>query len=271
MDVMTRTVGFRLSTFHFWFIYFLFLYCLGYYLLWKSGWKALRWLESTLSDLFRRSSGTPSLIILAGTLCSTLFILRGHRATIDYSPGIVPSIPVLGAYAIYFFTGIILFQTREEMQDLFSNWRLYLFLALLVGAGYLYAMKMLELPPDRTSVWLSASLLDSLLAWLMLFGCMGFFNHHFSRRNGTVTYLSDAAYWVYIIHHPVILILAGWMQPFWMPLPLKYSFIVALTFAIGLLSYQYLVRGRAIGHLLNGRKNFVEKQNLAVGPQGLPG
>jgi glucan biosynthesis protein C len=271
MDILTRTFALRLSTYHFWFIYFLFLYCLGYYLIWKSGWQGIRKLESALSQFFRKFSGTPWVILLAGSVWSALFILRGHRAMIDYSPALLPSIPVLMVYASYFFTGIILFLVRDEHALLFRNWRLYLSVAALTGWGYLMAMNNLAVAASPVPVWLIASLLNSLMAWLMLFGCMGLFGNFFSVRSKTVMFLSDSAYWVYIIHHPVILILAGLMGPVWMPLPVKYLVVVLLTFLIGFLTYQYLVRDRVIGHVLNGRKIYIDKPLPSPTPQGFPG
>jgi glucan biosynthesis protein C len=85
-------------------------------------------------------------------------------------------------------------------------------------------------------------------------GFIGFFNTVFSGGGKFSRYLADSAYWVYLIHLPLVLffqlILINSIFPGWLRFPL----VILLTAGIAYLSYHYLVRDKWIGHLLNGKK-----------------
>ena len=67
-------------------------------------------------------------------------------------------------------------------------------------------------------------------------------------------YLSDASYWVYIIHLPLVLV--GQVLMLDAPLPWwgKLGGIVVGVMAVALLSYELLVRHTFVGRWLNGRR-----------------
>lgn len=77
----------------------------------------------------------------------------------------------------------------------------------------------------------------------------------FDKQNKTIRLISDASYWIYIIHLPVL-----WVIQFKLldtDLPMFAEFLISTlgTIAIGFISYVLLVRWTPIGWLLNGRKN----------------
>ena len=67
-----------------------------------------------------------------------------------------------------------------------------------------------------------------------------------------VAYLSDASYWCYLIHLPVVITFQILVAPLEWPGPLKYALLMAATLAVCLGTYQAFVRTSFIGATLNG-------------------
>jgi peptidoglycan/LPS O-acetylase OafA/YrhL len=67
-----------------------------------------------------------------------------------------------------------------------------------------------------------------------------------------VSYLSDASYWCYLIHLPVVVALQILVAPLEWPGLLKYVLLMSATIAICLGTYQAFVRYTFIGATLNG-------------------
>jgi hypothetical protein len=67
-------------------------------------------------------------------------------------------------------------------------------------------------------------------------------------------YVSDASYWVYLLHLPLTLLIPGLIADWPLPATLKMLFVVLSTTSICFVSYHYMVRGTFIGKFLNGRK-----------------
>jgi peptidoglycan/LPS O-acetylase OafA/YrhL len=99
-----------------------------------------------------------------------------------------------------------------------------------------------------------------LIHWLMFFSCLSLFLRHASGPSPRLRYLSDSAYWIYMVH-PVVLV---GIQIALMPAHLagEWKALVGLLLATPVLLYSYdrFVRAGWIGVLLNGRRY----------PRGLP-
>jgi len=63
----------------------------------------------------------------------------------------------------------------------------------------------------------------------------------------------DSAYWVYIIHLPIVVFIPGLMAGFALPVFIKFAITFSVTTIICFATYQYFVRGSFIGMFLNGK------------------
>jgi glucan biosynthesis protein C len=90
--------------------------------------------------------------------------------------------------------------------------------------------------------------------WFLTFGLMGAFVRFLDRPIPWVRYLSDSAYWLYLAHMPVLLVVqiavAG---TGWHPI-LKLSMVFCGSLPILVASYHFLVRPTWVGAMLNGRR-----------------
>ena len=102
--------------------------------------------------------------------------------------------------------------------------------------------------------WFIASILQILYAWGMSIGLIGLFRKLFAKERNSVRYLSDASYWMYIAHLPLV-ISAQWLFRDWEIFSFLKFFLICISISpILLASYQLFVRYTPIGTLLNGKR-----------------
>lgn len=170
----------------------------------------------------------------------------------DTAMGPLPWPPKLFYYGLFFGFGALSFGRTVFEEKAGRWWPLHFLLAIPVfHYSYgLYLDKPIDLPNYRLSLSLSAA----LYCWLMVYGFLGFFRQFFRTEDKRVRYLSDATYWMYLAHLPLVIGLQIIVMPWPLPSFLKFTAICVVTFAIMLLSYRYLVRYTWIGTILNGKK-----------------
>ena len=169
----------------------------------------------------------------------------------DTSAGLVPAVHVLAYYGCFFSFGALAYDRNNRhglalIESLGRRWILLLTLStvLLFGPG----LALIE------TSWATASAIQVTFAWTMSFGLIGLFRRFMSAERFWVRYLSDASYWMYLAHLPLVFVAQGLIAGWDIPAIPKFLVISASVTAILLVTYQYLVRYRAIGSLLNGKR-----------------
>ena len=175
----------------------------------------------------------------------------------DTDVDLLPAPRVLLYYAAFFSVGVLLHQRRTEVR---RWWTAALLPALLVtfpaGMTLLYSalQDALASPGAQPGGWHRgvASALQVAYAWLACFGLLGLFRWVAARERVWVRYLSDASYWLYLCHLP--LVIAGQRLTVSWPVSVHLKFVLITTTAVALLLgvYQLGVRYTRIGTTLNG-------------------
>ena len=100
--------------------------------------------------------------------------------------------------------------------------------------------------------WAAASGLQVLYAWGITIGLIGLVRAIPGLHRPWVRYTSDASYWMYLAHLPLVLLIVPWVAVVGLAWPL--TFVVSGLLVTGLLlwSYQAFIRYGAVGRLLNG-------------------
>ena len=93
-------------------------------------------------------------------------------------------------------------------------------------------------------------------AWAMTFGLIGAFYPLRSRERFWVRLASDASYWLYLVHLPVVIALQGVFTFADWPAAVEALLITLLTVLSTMVSYLLAVRYTPIGWLLNGRRSL---------------
>lgn len=94
----------------------------------------------------------------------------------------------------------------------------------------------------------------ALVSWLLTLALLGCGMRCFSEENPAVRYLADASYWMYLMHLPLLVAIEIPLADLGWPILLKLAINWALTTALLLVSYHWLVRRTWVGAWLNGRR-----------------
>jgi len=177
----------------------------------------------------------------------------------DLSTSLFPMPHVLFYYAIFFGFGALVYESNDEERRLTRYWWAHLTLALFVvlplALGFALHQDWTADPVPERLHRLLASFLVVLFAWLMTFGTMGFFGAFLNREHPRLRYLSDASYWLYLVHLPLMVVAQTLLLGSPFPTFVKFTLVLVAVTGILLVAYRYGVRYTAIGRLLNGPRH----------------
>jgi glucans biosynthesis protein C len=253
--------GFRLGLFvrdeglvHLWFLYYL----IFYYALAIGAWEVWRRLPAgpvtVAKAYFARLAPSPvGCALLCLLTFPALFSMRlGILAT---SLSFIPRPAVLYVYGLFFFFGVALYSQRDLLPVLRRGAWTRVLLGLAVFPLNFLATRFqgnLLLPDLRARALAAAT--GSISGWLLTLGLLGLFLGYANAPNRYIRYLTDAAYWLYLVHLPLVNYIGGLLAPTVLPLWLKALLTLVIAIPLLLLSYHLMVRSTFIGKTLNGRK-----------------
>lgn len=171
--------------------------------------------------------------------------------------GFIPNAPGLFAYGSAFLAGWWIHRQISLFDLLRRDWRLYLAVAVLATltcfslVGVQSHFTPLVMSMEKRALYAFAYTLG---IWCWVLGLAGVALAWCSAPSARWRYLSDASYWMYLVHVPIVWSLQAWMMRWPLHWSIKFVLILAISGALLLASYHYLVRATFIGKLLNGRK-----------------
>jgi glucan biosynthesis protein C len=181
---------------------------------------------------------------------------------------------------LYFAIGYSLYGNASLFIFLKTHWRYY-FLAGIVGFSLYMTLSVIEsknlatdiysqvmtsaVEQDKDSeilwlfttplnLWLLKYLLKITCAVLFSYAFIGLAESRFGSYNDKVRFVSDGAYWMYLVHLPIVSLITFSMFNLHIPIEIKFLIAIAATSIICLATYKYCVRSTPIGILLNGRR-----------------
>jgi hypothetical protein len=212
--------------------------------------------------------------ILLTTLPISRFDDSGWLFGPDTSVGLLPLGHVFGFYAIFFVFGIGYYLADDQQGKLGRSWPWLLPISFLV----IFPLA-LELTGGmlgwRDSIlgkqWQrpAAVLGQSIFAWTASLGCIGLFRCCLSREYPWVRYMSDASYWLYLTHLPLVVWLQMAVSPYPWPAWLKVLTISMATIVPLSVIYHGAVRSTWIGLFLNGRR-ISRRDTIGYGKTAVP-
>ena len=174
--------------------------------------------------------------------------------------GLILNTPALAGFATAFGFGWFLHRSPDLLGHLANRWWAYLPAAVI---GTVVCLNIAGVAP----VFMPAKGADNpvyialylLTGWSWTLGLIGAAHAFLKRENAVLRYLSDASYWLYIIHIPVLMFLQLAVKNVAGPAELKFAGVLLVTVMIGLLTYQIMVRYTFIGAILNGRRRKTKR------------
>ena len=237
---------------HLWFLWYLLLLAAGFGL-------AVR-----LGLQFRHPVGWWPVIPISMAL-SLLMVEPIYGA--DNPKGIIPNPAVIIYYACFFLFGVFFYQRGFTVRRWWAVALLPAAVAFYVGfqlleqylAPFEGALAGLDTEggvPEafmfKDPLTLASALIEAVCAWLMCFGLMGLFRWVASRESFTTRYLSDASYWMYLAHLPLVMAAQMLVVDWPIHYHLKFLLVCAGVTLVLLATYQLGVRYTFIGSALNG-------------------
>ncbi|CAM3275148.1 acyltransferase family protein [Asticcacaulis taihuensis] len=174
--------------------------------------------------------------------------------------GVVINTSALSGFATAFAFGWFLHRSPDLLAHLARRWWAHLSAAVI---GTVICLNMVGITavitPAKGSDHPIYLALYLLTGWSWTLGLIGAAHAFLKRENPVLRYLSDASYWIYILHIPVVMGLQLAVRNLPGPAELKFGGVLLATVMIGLLTYQIMVRYTFIGAILNGRRRKVKR------------
>lgn len=242
---------------HLWFLYDLFLFCL---MAWAWDKTTARWMPrlpgivaTVYGKLLRNGGAFFAMVVL-----TVLSLFPMQTGTFDTSASPLPPIRILTAYGLFFAFGFLLHGQREALSVFCKapGWRVACGVVLIVPMQVgLFLMNQNPSTVETGSPvhWMTIGL-GSLACWLLVYGLIGLCLKYYTRPRFWVRYLTDASYWLYLAHLPLIFFLHGALAPYPISALLKFAVVLGVSTVLLLVSYDSAVRDSRIGEHLNGRR-----------------
>ena len=247
------------ATFHLWFLYYLLLITFTTFLLallLKKSKGVTNEIRSSFNWLIQKP--IVRILLFSGSLF-VLYLMMG-TSMVEVSVYLWPEQNTFFYHFFFYIVGWLLFKSKHNLDSMMRYDRLSVFLAILIATvqGLMTQNWNPEnmMPHYLNSEWVMLS--NAFIIWLFTFGITGLFIRYGSKHSKRMRYISDASYWVYLIHLPLTALFPAfvWQLPY--PTVIKFLVVLSTTSLICFASYHFLVRNTFIGKFLNGRKYSVK-------------
>ncbi len=239
---------------HLWFLWHLIIIVGVFLILWPIV-KRANWLERGL-DLWRWIVEHPvrfSLVIGGGAV-AYCFFFRWDSLPTDSTWS--PRLDLLMLYALAYFAGALTFEAKVRLQCFERSWVLYGVVGLAcIGLRYFDSHNGRVMPGSHSGMTFEGYVITQGVGMVMLgASTLGLFWNYLNGRSAFWRYVSDSAYWVYLIHLPFALHLPQLWKAWSLPLEVYGPATLVFTTIVAYASYDLIVRRGWIGILLNGRR-----------------
>ena len=227
---------------HLWFLWFLAWMVAGYALVHPLAARTGLWRLPFIVSLVLAVGASA-----AAQWCMGYQVLAGRREMIigpDTSMGWLPRPHMLAYYGAFFWLGTRYFHRANHGWNMERLWWLMLPVALFG----LFPAALATLGDHAVNLPIQVA-----FTWLMIFGLLGLFHARLNVESPAIRFVSDASYWLYLMHLPMVLALQALFCDWPMPSAAKFIAVCLLTTLPLLVTYRFLVRDTWLGLLLNGR------------------
>jgi glucan biosynthesis protein C len=245
----------KIATIHLWFIWML---------LWLSvATFALAPLARVVSAAWRLRLGRVFAWVASSTFGLAALALPLGLLGLGYKGGFLESsgsfMPPLAEWlhnGLFYAFGLALYHQRSVLLAHYQRrWLLYVALGwvFITLSGMIVKMEFQQ-PGSIPHFAFYSGLVYNLCTWFWSVGVIGLFTRYLHRSNAVLRYLSQASYWVYLIHLPLTIIFGAMLVGEPLSVLAKCLINITATTTVALLSYHLLVRSTPLGALLTGKR-----------------
>jgi peptidoglycan/LPS O-acetylase OafA/YrhL len=257
---------------HLWFIAYLLMISLVAIGIWLAIQRAPRIgaaLNRGFGQLMRSWWGVP---LLASISAAILITKTGWVAGGSASNSLIPVPTLFAYYSLFFVFGWLLSGQTELIEELKRGaWlRLVAGVLIAVPAFYLFydsgaftgnvgTPGVLE---DIDTLRLYGLFTVGIVCWLTLFGIWGVLARYVRKESRVLRYLSDASFWIYLVHIPFLVALQSTLSTTELAIPVRWGLAVSGTFALALGSYALVRESRR--QVRNARARHAARPSTAL-------
>jgi fucose 4-O-acetylase-like acetyltransferase len=239
-----------LPVMHLWFLLYL-----GYfYLLVPFCRMLVRWSLPFEGPLGRFLSSPYSLPVFSLWTAATLWPYPGAMVLGDFIfLGMSP--PAFFYYGTFFVIGYIYHHYRASTAKLVDYLPACAALACVLFPLSLYATHTEYTSPTAgMGDHLFTVVLHGFCTWTLVWAFVGVALRYFDRPTPWALYASQSAYWVYLLHLPVVGLVGWLLVPVDVNALVKFTIVGAVTTVVCFVSYHYGVQNTWLGSFLHGRR-----------------
>jgi glucan biosynthesis protein C len=157
-------------------------------------------------------------------------------------------------YGTFFIFGWILERRRDTFLSFSKYYKLFLTSGTLLSIVVLYFLNVYWKLPGFSPMHMVLKMLFAFQTMLLVIGFLGLFTQAFRKQSLFWTYIAQSAYWVYLVHLPVVMITQLVLVKTDIPGVLRFPIVILSGLFFSFITYHYMVRSTWIGQLLNGKK-----------------
>ena len=246
----------KIATIHLWFIWMLLWFCVATF--------ALAPLARVVPANWRQHLGRAFAQVASSTFGLAALALPLALLGLGYLGGFMTSsgafVPPITEWlhnGLFYVFGLALYHQRSVLLAHYQRrWLLYVALGwiFITLSGVLVKTELTK-PGTIPNFEFYSGLVYNLCTWFWSVGIIGLFARTMQRSNAVLRYLSQASYWVYLIHLPLTIIFGAMLVGEPISVLSKCLINITATTAVALLSYHLLVRSTPLGALLTGKRH----------------
>lgn len=185
---------------------------------------------------------------------ASLWPFQGGMVFMEYS-FLKPHLPALLYFALFFVLGYVFHHYPVFLSALARNVPVWAVLALILFPLSLVASHFdAGTPGDKVALHLGAVLAQGLCTWVLVYLFLGCALRFFDRESPWIIYVSQSAYWVFLVHLPLVFLAGWWLLQFDLPAALKFLLVCGFTSLVAFTTFHYWVQKSWISDFLYGRR-----------------
>lgn len=239
---------------HLWFLYYL---CFFYLLIPLCDF--LVRVSLKFEDSVKRWLVSPLLLVMFAVLtAASLWPFEGGTVFMEYS-FVKPHLPALLYFSFFFVLGYIFHHYPVFLPALARNAPFWAVLAVI-----LFPLSLVVSHYDAMAgggnfvLHLGAVIAQGLCTWVLVYLFLGCALRFFDRESPWIVYVSQSAYWVFLVHLPLVFLAGWWLVQFDLPAMIKFLLVCGFTSVVAFATFHYWVQKTWISDFLYGRRFDLE-------------
>ena len=194
-----------------------------------------------------------ALVALSVFTAATLWPYRGGQVHEGFF-FLKPHLPSIAYYGSFFAFGY-LFHAHRKVLEAFKRWApgCSWAAAVLFPLSLWLSHQENHAVGNITGYHLAAVVAHAFCTWTLIYAFTGWMLRLFDRESPWILYISQSAYWVYLVHMVFALLGAYLVAPFQLPGVVKFAIVFAFNTILCFTTYHYLVQRTWVSRFLHGK------------------